>query len=310
VPSLVLFNRIDVESAAEKDLISPINETGMDADTDWYEYGRNLGTINGLLYGIPLAGDTLVLVYNTQLVTQDQLIGIDSWNSIISLEKPVAFNAGDPQAVFPLSMYLSAGGIVQDEDLQPALSAPVLTEVYRIFEQGSVNGVFPAWVSDIQNDDEAWTRLRYGEADFLVTTVSSYLENHSGNFLALPLPALNTGNYALVDGWMWSVSDRDPQRRVMAESLAEFLSSAEFLSEWSQAAGYLPVRPSAMVSWPAQSEKALLGKVILSLQEMPPAEVIKILQVPIKEGTLKVIESGVEAFQAADQAAKTLQAED
>jgi ABC-type glycerol-3-phosphate transport system substrate-binding protein len=96
----------------------------------------------------------------------------------------------------------------------------------------------------------------------------------------------------------------------MAESLAEFLSSAEFLSEWSQAAGYLPVRPSAMVSWPAQSEKALLGKVILSLQEMPPAEVIKILQVPIKEGTLKVIESGVEAFQAADQAAKTLQAEE
>lgn len=310
VPSLVLINRMDMESAVEKSLVSPLSETAMDADADWYEYARNLGFFQGKLYGIPLAGDTLVLVYNSGLLTQEQINGVDSWNTLISLEKPVAFNSDDSQALLPLTIYLSAGGIVQDEDLQPALSIPVLTEVYRIFAQGTANGVFPAWVKDIQDDDDAWMRFKFGEADFLVTTISSYLANRSANYTALPLPALNTGNYALQDGWLWAVSDRDLDRRIMAEKLAEFLSSAEFMSEWSQAAGYLPVRPSAMVSWPTQSEKTLLGKAILSLQEMPSAAVISVLQVPIREGALKVIESGEDAFRAAEQAGKSLELEE
>jgi len=309
VPSLVLVNRMDLESAVEKDLLNPLTEIAMDTDTDWYEYARNLGSFQEKLYGIPLAGDALVLVYNSQVLTQEEIVGIDSWNSIISLEKPVAFNAGDSLAILPLTLYLSAGGIIQDEDLQPALSVPVLTEVFRIFEQGTVNGVFPEWVSGIQNNDEAWMRLRYGEAEFLVTTVSSYIANRSANLLAIPLPALNTGNYAIVDGWMWAVTDRDQQRRETAEKLVEFLSSDEFMAEWTRSAGFLPVRPSAMVSWPAQSDKTLLGKVILSLQEMPSSELIKVVQVPLREGTLKVIESEEDSFRAADQAAKALQPE-
>jgi multiple sugar transport system substrate-binding protein len=309
VPSLALLNRHDLEIAAAQGLVSPLAKDTMQADTDWYEYARSLALYQDQLFGLPIAGDSLVLVYNSQLVTADQASSIDSWNTLLSLEKPVAFNSADSQARFPLTVYLSAGGIVQDEDQQPALSIPVLTEVYRIFAQGKFNGVFPAWTAEVQNDEEAWLRLRYGEADFLVTTVSSYMENRSADFLAVPLPALSTGNYALADGWMWAVTDLDPQRRETAEKLAVFLSSTEFLAEWTQAAGFLPVRPSAMVSWSTQSVKTFFGKVILSLQQMPPADVQDILSVPLYEGALKVIESGEDAYRAADWASRELQPE-
>jgi len=306
VPSLVLINRHDLEEAADQDLVSSLADTAMQTDTDWYEYARRLAAYQDQLYGLPIAGDSLVLVYNSQLVTTEQVSSIDSWNSLLSLEKPVAFNPADSQARFPLTVYLSAGGIVQDEDQQPALSVPVLTDVYRIFAQGKGDTIFPAWTAEVQNDNDAWLRLKYGEADFLVTTVSSYMENRSTDILAIPLPALNTGNYALADGWLWAVTDLDLRRREMAEELAVFLSSPGFLAEWTQAAGFLPVRPSAMVSWPAQSDKTFFGKVILSLQEMPPAEVQDVLGVPLYEGVLKVIESGEDAYRAADWASREL----
>ena len=306
VPSLVLLNRHDLEWAADQDLISPLADTAMQADTDWYEYARRLAVYQDQMYGLPIAGDSLVLVYNSQLVTTEQVSSIDSWNTLLSLEKPVAFNPADSRARFPLTVYLSAGGIVQDEDQQPALSVPVLTDVFQIFDQGKVNGVFPAWTTDVQNDYDAWLRLKYGEADFLVTTVSSYMENRSTDFLAMPMPALNTGNYALADGWLWTVTDLDPQRREMAEELAVFLSSPGFLAEWTQAAGFLPVRPSAMVSWPAQSDKTFFGKVILSLQQMPHADVQDVLSDPLYEGAMKVIESGEDPYRAADWASREL----
>lgn len=310
VPSLVLINRHDLETAVDQGLVSPLAETAMQADTDWYEYARRLATYKDQLFGLPVAGDSLVLVYNSQLVTPDQVSSIDSWNTLLSLEQPVAFDTSDFQARFPLTLYLSAGGIVQDDDQQPAFSVPVLTEVYRIFAQGKGNGVFPAWEGEVENDYEAWLRLRYGEANYLVTTVSSYLENRSADYFAIPLPALNTGNYALADGWVWAVTDLDPQRKEKAEKLAIFLSSSGFLAEWTRAAGFLPVRPSAMVSWPTQSDKTFLGKVILSLQQMPPAEIQDILSLPLYEGVLKVIELGEDAYRAADWASKELQPEE
>ncbi len=178
--------------------------------------------------------------------------------------------------------------------------------MYRIYEQGSKTGTIPNWNSKILTDDQAWLHFSSGEAQLLVTSAHSYLVQYPADAVAIPLPALNQGNYTLANGWMWAISDPDPQRREVTESLAQFLSTPEFLAEWTVEAGYLPVRPSIMVNWSNQSMKTFFGHVILAAQELPAGDLIDTLGPAIRDGAIAVLDLKMGAYQAATEAAKKL----
>lgn len=310
LPSLVLLDRFDLEKAVSEKLISPFSQPVFEKDKDWYDFAHQLAQVSERVYGLPLAGDALILVYHPQDVPTEMSAAIDSWNTLITLEKPVAFIAADSKALLSFALYLSAGGQLQSSESIPEISKEVLSAVYLMYEQGARDGVFPGWIPDLENDDQAWQRFKKGDASFLVTTVNSYILNQTDDCLAQPLPALNQGNYTLMNGWMWAISEPDAQRRVVSEELAQFLTAPEFLTEWTAAAGFLPVRPSVMEGWTAQSMKTLLGRVILSAQEIPSYEVISTLGVPLRDGAVEVLEFKISALQAASQIAESINPEE
>ncbi len=62
LPALVLLSSDDVENAALKELLLPLDGVYKNfADTDWLPYATGLARIEGTNYGVPIAGDALVM---------------------------------------------------------------------------------------------------------------------------------------------------------------------------------------------------------------------------------------------------------
>jgi len=67
LPDLILLSRSDLESAALKGLLHPIDglSTSLE-DPNWYDYAQQLGHIQNTGYGLPFMGDAMVLVLSTK----------------------------------------------------------------------------------------------------------------------------------------------------------------------------------------------------------------------------------------------------
>ncbi len=303
VPALIALPRADMETAALKGLIFPLDGLSktMD-DPDWYPYAEQLSQVEGSVFGLPFGGDALVLMY------RPEKIGItpSDWPSVLSLGRPVIFPAADAQSLVTLALYQSAGGPVQNDKRHPTLSADTLTKVLQLYASGAQSGCFPYWLAQYANDKDAWQAYREQRANFLVTWSSQYLTELPANSSAIPLPSLGESDYSLSSGWLWSVSDVDPVRRETSIRLAEFLSSSDFLAKWSSAANELPVRPSSLTAWPDQSQVALMEGIVQSAQVLPSNDLLASLGPVLQGATMQIIKNQVDPTQAAQSAAERL----
>ncbi len=303
VPSLVALPRSDLETAALKGLIFPLNglSKAME-DPDWYSYANDLSQVEDSTFGLPFGGDALLLVY------RPAKIGITpgTWPSVLSLGRPVIFPAADPQSLLTLALYQSLGGPVQNDKRHPTLSADTLAKVLQLYASGAQSGCFPYWLAQYGTDQDAWQAYGEQRANFLVTWSSKYLSELPADSSAIPLPSLGEDSYALTTGWLWSVSDIDPVRRETSIRLAEFLSSSDFLAKWTPVSNLLPVRPSTLNAWPNQSQAALVESIAKSAQIEPSNDLLASLGPVLQDATMQIIKSQVDPTQAAETAAERL----
>ncbi len=304
VPGLIALNRSDLEAAAIKGLIYPLDglTTAMN-DGDWYPFARQLASLQDSMFGLPFAGDALVLLYRPAAIGDQPL---NTWGDVLGRGAPLIFQAGDEQAMVTLTLYLSAGGSTQDAQGRPALDATVLTEVFDLYQKGARNGIFPTSIAQYQSPGQAWQAFQEGQADWVITWSSNYLGELPADTNAALLPPLDTNSMTTVNGWIWALSDPDPVRRKASIALAEFLVQPDFLAEWSAAAGYIPTRPTALEGWPNESLQPLFNQVALSAQMRPANELMASLGPVLMEGTLSIIKGQATPIQAARLAAQKL----
>ncbi len=304
VPGLIALNRSDLEAAAIKGLIYPLDglSTAMD-DSDWFPYARQLASLQDSLFGLPFAGDALVLLYRPSAIGDQPL---DTWADLLGRGVPLIFQAGDQQAMLTLALYLSAGGSVQDAQGRPSLDANILAKVFEVYQKGAHNGIFPASIAQYQSPGQAWQAFQEGQADWVITWSSNYLGELPADTNAALLPPVDTKSLTTANGWIWALSDPDPVRREASIALAEFLVQPDFMAEWSAAAGYLPTRPTALEGWSNESLQPLFYQVALSAQVRPANELMASLGPVLMEGTLSVIKGQATPIQAARLAAQKL----
>ncbi|MEN4042252.1 MAG: extracellular solute-binding protein [Anaerolineaceae bacterium] len=303
VPSLVALPRSDLETAALKGLVYPLDDlTNLMEDLDWYPYARQLAVIANSTFGLPFGGESLLLVY------RPERIGIEpnDWYALLGLGRPIAFPADDPSGVVTLALYQSAGGIVQDAQRRPVLQTNSLTEVLTLYSDGARQGAFPPWVGQLQSDDQAWEAFTAQRANMLLTWSTRYLTHLPVDSKAVPLPSLGEQPFSLATGWLWAVSDPDPARRAVAVRLAEYLVESEYLADWTAAAGKLPPRPAALENWLNQSLRALVEPLALSMQVRPTNDIMAALGPVLHDAAQDVIRHQVEPAVAAEAAAYQL----
>ena len=300
---LIAMPRQILEIAALKGLLRPFDEVSETIDQpDWYEFARELARLQDSTFGLPFAGDTLILVYRSTLLSQPPA----DLNGLLDTIGPLAFPAADPQALTTLALYQAAGGVIQDAEGRPTLQASPLTEIFTFYRQAASSALAPFWLTQYQSDEQAWEAFLGNQAEMVITWTSRYLNNLQADFAAAPLPTPNGNRYTLATGWVWVLATTNPDHRVLSAQLAEFLSESDFLARWTAALGYLPPRADAMSAWGVASQRTFFSQVAESAHVYPSEDILTILGPPLEQAAVQVLKLESEAAEAAQAAIQSL----
>ena len=296
LPDLVLIPRPEMERAVGADLLVPFTEP---LDIDWYDFARSLAGLDQNIYGLPFAADALVLVYRPDVILSPP----KDWSTTVTSPTPLLFSAASTESYFTFALYEAAGGTLQDADGRPFLDSPVLTALLAFYAQAASTGIFPETALTAVDETAVYEGFRDGQVDMAITWVSNRLNDDSGNIAATALPTVSSVPYTLVTGWMWALSNPDPERARLASELAAFLTTPEFLSTWTYAAGFLPPRASALAGWPNGVEASLASRLVLSAHLLPPLDVIQEVGPALQQAVEAVLAGELTPAEAAEAAA-------
>jgi ABC-type glycerol-3-phosphate transport system substrate-binding protein len=307
LPDLILLPRAHLETAALKGLLTPFDglSTSLN-DDDWYTYAWELARLQDSTFGLPLAGDGQIMLYRPAEIIEPP----KNWPNLLALGSPLIFPAADEQALFTLQQYLATGAPVQDADGRPTLDPAALIEVLEFFKKASAAGTMPFWLTQFTTDDQAWEAYNKNSGSLVTVPVSRYLQDLPGDSSATPIPTQDGKPFTLVDGWIWALSNPQPDRHELSVNLAEFLTSSEFLAEWSIAAGYLPPRRSALASWTNRSLRNPVENMVESAHILPSIDILAVISPALHQATIDVLKQESNPQTAAQKALELIQTPD
>jgi len=300
LPDVVLLPRALLESATLKGLLYPYDGlTNLMNDPGWFEYARELAHLETRTYGIPFAGDALVMAYHPSMLETAPT----DLETTLSLGEEILFQATDPQALYTMCMYLAVNERLQDAEGRPSLNETTLTDIFDFYQRASLAGVMPYWLTQYSNDDQLWEAFMGEPFPMAITWASAYLKhNKIASDLGLaPLPTLEIEPFTLATGWSWTLAGQDSQRRGLSIRLVEYLVEEEFLAGWTLAAGYMPPREGALQDWPDAALQQAVGQISYSAHLMPPADLISSLGPALQQAVVDVLKTQSDP-QAAAQA--------
>ncbi len=293
LPDLILLSRPDLEEAALKGLLHPMDGLSISLDDpNWYSYAQQLGRIQNTGYGLPFVGNALIFVYYPELGT------IVSWDDVFKSRGQLVFPAGNSQGLIGLSLYSSAGGKILDAQGLPTLDVEALTRTLTLVQKGVSKNVFPSSLANVSTDAQALQIYRTGSANKGIMWIIDYHPPSDGEFA--PLPGLGDTSFSYATGWLWALAGSNPENQQLAVELAEYLVADDFIGEWTHASGYLPVRPSSI-----GANDRTMAAVIESAHPIPSNDVQAVLGPLIQEALTRVL-NGEQPKDAAESVVQKL----
>ena len=271
MPDLVALSRPALYDAALKGLLHPMD--GLSSildDPNWYAYARELGYIQNIGYGLPFAGDALVMLDRLE-------IEINTWDNIFSSEESLVFPVSDPQALVALSLYVSAGGKLINEQGLPTLDEEPLTQTLTFIQNGLQEQAFLPAMINYETDMQSLQAYRDGRANIAIGWAVNYHQVDDG--IMQPIPSLNAP-HTFANSWIWTLAGSNPENQQVATELAEYLIADEFASNWLRETGYLPTRVS-------QDSEA--NVILESLQAIPSNDVLLVLGPIMSRALIRVL---------------------
>ncbi len=279
LPDLIALSHADVAAAAQKGLLLPLDENSSALqDSNWYDYAREFATFKDTPYGLPFAGDALLLLYRPELVW------IKSWDDILLSKGSLVFAGADPQALVGLSLYVSAGGKLTDDQGKPTLDEETLDRVLQLFSSGRAANLFINADTNLASDEQVLQEYRARRANLAIIHTSNPLDSADG--LTQPLMGLNEVPVSFATGWVWAFSNtgQNAENQQLANELAEYLVEAAFLNPWTDEMGYLPVHPSAIAA-----DDTVTKAVVESVQPIPSDDVLSVLSPLMQDAITRVL---------------------
>ncbi len=301
MPDLVVLPHTLLQTAAVKGLLRPMNGlTNVLDDPDWYDYARQVAGLQNSIFGLPFAGDVLVQVTRAA----ESASPATNWETFLGGKSPLAFAAADPQALFTLAQYHASGGELQDAQGTTTLDVATLAKVLEFYKSAADVGLMPAWLAQLQSDAQAREAFNENRAGALATWLSQQRQDGFENATIGQIPTQDGKLFTLASGWAWTLTSADPEKRPVTVQLAEFLIDSPFLGRWSEAAGILPARPSALAAWDESAQKTNLEAIAESARLYPSVEALKILGPALQEAVVGVLKGQIEPLAAAQAAVK------
>ena len=303
LPDLVALPRPLLEAAAIKGLVRPLDGLTQALDSpDWYDYARQLAHLQNSTFGLPFAGDALVIVYRPSVVGTPP----GDWGNSLKSKGPLAFPAADPQALVTLALYQAAGGRVQDGQGRPTIDPVVLSQVLTYYQQAAQAKWMPYWLTQFETDNQSWEAYRLNQSALVITWSSHFLAEMPSDGEVAVLPTPSGAAYTLATGWVWAIASPRQEQQILAAQLAEFLTSENYLAQWTYSAGFLPPRATALSAWPETAPRSLISQVSSSAHLISPAELLSSLGPPLQQAVIQVLKEQADPMAAAQSAATKL----
>jgi multiple sugar transport system substrate-binding protein len=273
LPDLIALSRVDLETAASAGLLHPMDGLStLLEDPNWYPFARELGHIQNIGYGLPFAADALVLIHRPKLE-------INTWEDILASREPLRFPSDSSQPLVLLSIYVSAGGKLVNEQGLPALEGEALARVLTLFHDGLETETFSPSLLESTADEQPVQKD--GEGMIVNWAVNNWTPDQN---VMQPVPGLGGSSHAFANGWLWALAGSAPENQQVATELAEFLMEDSFLSEWERETGYLPTRVVL-----ANDQNADVHAVLESAQVLPSDQVISTLGPILSQAVNRVL---------------------
>ena len=303
LPDLVALPFESLQAVAIKGLLNPYDElTDVMTDGDWYSYAQELSRLDNRVYGLPFAGDMQILVHRPDMESTPPM----AWGNALVSPGVYGFTASDPGAVFTLSQYLANGGAIQDEDGNAYIDQEKLTQVLTFYQQAEEVQLMPDWLTQYQTDEQLWDAYEENRMDMVVTWSSRYLDKGYPENEMSPILTPDGRSFTLSNGWVWALTSINPDHHELSSELGVFLTETNFLSDWTEASGYLPPRPSAMRTWSNFALKTQFDRISASAQLIPTIDILAHISPELQQATISILRGQSSPDEAAAGAAENI----
>ena len=303
LPSLVLLSRSNMETAVQRGLAQPIPTSVFSDSNSWYGYARQSAVIDNTIYGIPVAGDCLTLVYRPAKTGSE----LTDWKDILTRGLPIGFAPSSSTSLFGTFIYLNQGSKLTNEQGQTYLDQQKLTDALGFFLSGGQNGAFPPSIAQLVDQSQVWQRFNDGTMSIIISQFSTFRHYQDANMAVRSLP-LNEGftDYPLVSSWNLVMTESNEALQEEAVKFAEFLADINTNDSFSQTAGYLPVRKSDHEAWQDDPQLELVSAIGESGTLIPNNQITNKIVPVINNAVTQVIKNQMSPELAAQDAITAL----
>lgn len=304
IPTLVILDRNDLLAAVQKGLVYPINTEIFSDTNSWYSYAKQSSSVDNLIYGIPIAGDALVMAYRMSKTGSE----MTTWDDILSRGLPIAFVPSSSDALFPAFIYSAMGGKLIDDQAQPWLDQSILVQTLNFFLTGGQNGAFPPSLSQVVDQSQNWQMFLEGSVSIIISNFSTYRHNQGTDINAISLPLFSeSGSYPLMNTWNIALTAGDTEIQKIGIKFAEKFADPIFNDLWTSKAGYFPVRESDHIAWQNDNQFETILKINPGASLIPSSQILNKISPILNEAVSKVIKSLATPEQAAQEAIAELE---
>lgn len=291
MPDLIALPRPLMEQALQEGLILPLDEiTEVMDDNDWFDYSQDLARVGDQIAGIPFAGDLMVLAYKDDTGDTPP----SDWDAVLATEKALAFPASDPRSLVTMALYQSLEGEFINADGEYIIDEELFLEVLNYYQQSQAANVMPYWLTQFENDQQAWQSYQERQSTLAITWSSIYKDSDSPNTALAALPTKDSKAFTFADGWVWCVIPSNAETEQVAVELAEFITTETYLSTWGFEGGFIPTRPSGMDSWSENSFFSTLQQLLPSAVLIPNISLVDELGPEIRDAVVAVLKDQTE----------------
>jgi len=303
LPGIVILSRADLESAAQNGLLFPLEPADLDLDyEDMFLYARDMGKTREAAYGVPFAGNALVLEYKPMQIGYPPM----NWRDILQQKTIVAFPAADPKGLIPLLLYQQVGGIFTGDEEDVMLDEIPLQRSLQIIADGTTANIFPYWLTEYMTFDQSQQALIDSSAAYAIVWTSQYLNSQSDSLTIASLPVVENHIMTFADGWVLAFPQTSTESYLAHLKLAEYLIDPAFHQMWSEAAGVLPVSRTVLSGWSNQGLSKTLSPIAESARLIPSNKDIESLGPLLSTACQGLIRKQISYIQASNTILKEL----
>lgn len=272
LPDLVLLDRESLVQANSEELVVPIEGLIDPALTDeLYPAAISVGSVDGTLIGLPYVLETEHVVYRTSIYKDPPV----TFEQVLESPEPFIFPAGTIGKVnrTTLTQYLAAGGILTNEDGEPALDEEALLTVLTFTADAREAGIIDPALFQLTDPAESVEMYIARQTSLAVVTSTDYLREvevlRSTSVATIPTP--DGQPFALTTGWSWCVTTDDLEHQSAVMALLNFMLNPINQGEYTQASGWLPTQSRSLTVWGDGDEYAQFADDLLANAVMRPS---------------------------------------